>query len=113
MSDYFRGVVRELNAVHYGHFSSLPSRRGNRTRYPAKTSLWAKAEMEGGRVVEVWVTKVEGKAGVPTKTQEQQLEAKYADLIGTTILFSQGRSMTCFYEGRADTTSLATNPDHS
>lgn len=88
------GVVLSLKATHYGHVS-LPYGKGHR-KLRAKTSLWAKVQMEDGSVADVWITKSRGNSQL-YEMQEKRLEEQNADLIGKSILISRSRTGGLFF----------------
>lgn len=100
MANLLRATVLSIKATHYGYYSGLPNRRGSRARHAAKTSLWAKVQIEDAGVAEVWIASVKGD-GKSSELQEKQLEERHTDLVGSNILISKSRrTSTFFYEGR-------------
>ena len=98
-SSLFTGIVQSLEAIHYGHYSSPPSRRGHRRTYEAKTSIWANVLMDNGHTIRVWVQSFPGTSSMRVKQQESQAESKCQHLVGKKVQFKITRNSGCFYEG--------------
>jgi hypothetical protein len=93
------GVIRDLYAVHSGHYSGTPHRyTGVRFIRKAKTSLWAKVQKSDGTTVDVWIKKVPGN-GRRYKNQELALVEANTCLIGRKVRFTaQKKGKPHFFE---------------
>src|SRR5688572_26971209 len=85
----YRGVVKEISAVHRFSWSRRTNSGGHVGR-SAKTVLWAEVQMTNGDCVSVWIDSWDG-THARSEYQEKEMEQHYSEILGTEVFFAKSR----------------------